>query len=94
MKTQKVINVFIGSHLNEIRENSKISVDVLAKAIGLTRASISNMEAGRQQISIDKLFDIAIFFNEDILQFLPSKEWYSQTKHKQIRKVVTYDIID
>ena len=94
MKTQKAINVFIGSHITEIRENNKVSVNTLAKAIGLTRASVSNMEAGRQQVSIDKLFDIAIFFNKDILSFLPDKKWYSQTKNKQVRMVVTYEITD
>lgn len=41
-----------GSRLREEREAAGLSQQQLAKAVGLTRSSIANIEAGRQRVAL------------------------------------------
>jgi len=49
----------VGSRVRLIREMLGISQDELAKKIGLNRTSITNIEIGRQRLSLDGVEDLA-----------------------------------
>lgn len=51
----------------KLRQESKMSQEVLAKKIGTTQSVVARMEAGRQNFSIDTLQKIARAFDKDIL---------------------------
>lgn len=54
------------------RDGKKMTQERLALALGLTRAAVSNIETGKQQIYIHTLFRIADVLRVDISNFLPS----------------------
>jgi transcriptional regulator with XRE-family HTH domain len=90
----KAINLKVGSLIESKRLAKGLSQEETAKNAGLSRASFINMECGRQAVSLKRLFDIAIELDVDILELLPTKEWYSENKDKKLRRVVTIEMID
>jgi ribosome-binding protein aMBF1 (putative translation factor) len=50
----------------KLRQNKKMSQEVLAKKIGTTQSVVARMEAGKQNLSIDTLQKIAKVFDKDI----------------------------
>ena len=85
-----IINIYIGDKIKLLREKKNMSQQELAKKLCCSRASISNIEMGRQSLSIKKLFVIANVLNEDIMYFLPDMNWVIQNKDKKIKKIITY----
>jgi len=55
----------IGKLMRKRRAELGMSSQQLGEAVGLTRASISNIENGRQRITVDKLGDIALVLQCD-----------------------------
>jgi len=53
----------IGTHIYQQRRMRGMSQENLAKALGMSRAAIANMEIGRQAIMIPALFKICDVFN-------------------------------
>lgn len=53
------------------RDGKKITQEHLALALGLTRAAVSNIETGKQQVYVHTLFRIADVLKVDISNFLP-----------------------
>lgn len=90
----KAINVYIGDMVHDIRENNKTTQIELAVEMNLSRASIVNIEAGRQAVSLDLLFRLSVYFNRPIADFVPEQKWYIEHKDKSIRRVTTYIIED
>lgn len=60
----------IGARIRARRRELRLSQDRLAEASGLSRGSISNVEAGRQQLYIHHLVAIADILEEDPRAFL------------------------
>lgn len=63
--------ILIGEKIKKYREE-KLSQTKLAKAVNLDRASISNIEKGRQHITIEKLWDVATILGIEPHLLLPS----------------------
>lgn len=63
----------VGSMIRAFRLKCKISQDDLAKRIGHTRTSITNMEAGRQRIPIDVLIAISRSLRIELSDLLPHR---------------------
>ena len=61
----------IGKRIVNRRKELKIRQDVLAKAIGLTRTSVVNIEAGRQRTAIHVIYSIADALQTDVYHLLP-----------------------
>lgn len=61
----------IGEQIRTARVNHGMTQKDLADAVGLTRTSIVHIEAGRQRISIDKLFDVSRVLLLPVATFLP-----------------------
>ncbi|KUP25800.1 helix-turn-helix transcriptional regulator [Paenibacillus sp. DMB5] len=73
MMNLDIIYEDIGKRIRKVRENSKLTQEELAKLVNLTRASITNIERGKQKIPIDNLYYFAIVLNVDIFSLLPSE---------------------
>lgn len=63
----------IGERIRGMRERKlpKVSQRVLAGKIGLSRASMANIENGRHRVQIHVLYDIARELGGDPLELLP-----------------------
>lgn len=62
----------IGGRIRQHRERTGLSQVFVADQIGVTRASISNVEAGRQRIPLDRLYQIAATLQIPVASFLPA----------------------
>jgi putative transcriptional regulator len=65
--------------LTEYRKQKNISLDIFAVKVGMSKASISRLESGKQKPSADLLIRIAEVTNNqvtpnDILFFEPARE--------------------
>lgn len=67
------------NHLEEIRKNKKMSQEELADILGVSRQTISSLENGRYNPSLQLAFKIARFFNMSIEKvFSDEKEMYGK----------------
>lgn len=53
----------VGARIEQIRSTLGITQDELAKKVGLTRTSVTNIEAGRQVITLDGLMKFCEAFH-------------------------------
>ncbi len=65
------ISAFIGKKIKEKRQELGIKQIEIANSVNISRASIANIESGRQLIQIDTLYKISKILNADITHFLP-----------------------
>jgi transcriptional regulator with XRE-family HTH domain len=56
------------------REGQRLSQDELAKRLGISRASVVNIEAGRQRAPLHLLWQIAEVLGNDLTSMIPSRE--------------------
>lgn len=69
--TETVFNTFIGSQIKAARIEKGITHVQLAAFLELTRASIYNIEVGKQRIMPYTLYKLAALFHEPISYFFP-----------------------
>lgn len=67
-----VLYGIIGNRICELRKYNNDNQQQLADKIGLKRSSISNIELGRQQISLHLLYRVSQVYNTEIYTLLPS----------------------
>lgn len=60
-----------GRLLARRRAEAKLSQRAFAKAVGLSRTSITNIERGRQPVSLPTLYAMAYILGRDIADLLP-----------------------
>ena len=70
----------IGELVQRHRQVARLTQQQLASATGLSRASIANLEAGRQRIQIHILYDVAQVLDVPVSDLLPwsDAEWERQ----------------
>lgn len=61
----------VGLNIRHNRKEAKLTESELGNLIGLTRATIANMEAARQGCSIENLYAIAKALDIPVTQLLP-----------------------
>ena len=64
----------IGRRIRSAREARGATQDVLASRADLTRASVSNIEAGRQRVTVHALLNMAAALEVDPASLLPDHE--------------------
>jgi transcriptional regulator with XRE-family HTH domain len=66
----------LGRRIRQARERNgeRLSQDALAKRLGISRASVVNIEAGRQRAPLHLLWQIAELFGTDLTQLIPKTE--------------------
>ena len=62
----------VGGRIREARMAKDVTQEGLAKRVGLTRTSITNVEAGRQKLLLHTLVEIAEALGVDVRELLPS----------------------
>jgi transcriptional regulator with XRE-family HTH domain len=62
----------IGEHIRRRRKLLKITQAKLAPRLGLSRASLANIETGRQRLLVDQLFALAEALNLAPADLLPT----------------------
>lgn len=66
-----VLYIEFGRRLREAREASHLSQDAVAKRVGLSRTSITNIERGRQHVSLHMLYRFASAVGTQPSELLP-----------------------
>lgn len=75
----------IGLRVANFRNKKKISQAALAEQVGVARTSVTNLESGRQRVTLDHLNQIAEVLGVELSELMPTR--------KQLRqKVVTPDV--
>jgi len=72
MTTKREICGLFGELLARRRSEAKMSQRAFAKAIGLSRTSVTNIERGRQPVSLPTLYVMADILRTDVCKLLPS----------------------
>jgi transcriptional regulator with XRE-family HTH domain len=72
MTEQEIESLYlgIGQRIKELRQHKGLNQEALAKDLNLTRASIANIEKGRQRVSIHLIYDICRITNANISEIL------------------------
>ena len=89
--TQKKFYQEIGSRIRDARIINNITQQVLADQLGLTRASIINIEMGRHKPSLHLLLEIAEVLQLDYTALIPvqASQLVKQKKSLDLSKIVT-----
>lgn len=80
----------VGEKIIFFRKNNRktITQKLLGEKIGLSRASIVNIEKGRQKVSLHLLWQIAEIFNIELNQLIPTKNELSKTTDSDINQII------
>ncbi len=70
--SEKAFYRAFGRMLSEARRKKRISQEMLADELGLSRTSITNIEKGRQPVQLYSLYVIARLLGTDVKELLPS----------------------
>jgi DNA-binding XRE family transcriptional regulator len=63
-----------GQRVRTGRATSKLTQDMLANQIGLSRTSITNIESGKQAVLLHQVYDIAKALDTTVQTLLPDEE--------------------
>lgn len=66
-----VLYEIIGNRISELRRLGNNNQQELADKVGVSRSSISNIESGRQQLSLHLLYRICQVYNSEIHVIIP-----------------------
>ena len=78
-----------------IAKEGKISQEKLAELLSMSRASIVNIEAGRQRPPVHILWKIAEIFNIELSEVIPTEAEYAQySASKDPREKIKKELLD
>lgn len=89
-----IFSIEIGKKVAKLRKKKKITQQYLGVLVGKSRASITNMELGRQNITLRNIYNIALALKCNIEELLPDVEWYDENKNRKVRVVKTIEIYE
>lgn len=74
MLDDKKLYSLIGDRIQRLRrmQSPALSQERLAKVLGLTRTSVTNIERGKQKLSLDAVYKLCEAFGIDIADLMPS----------------------
>ena len=85
MINEELLYTEIGKTIKQFRENANRTQEELAKAIGVSRASIANYENSKQAIYISDLYKIADALGINVVDILPAlKEIKSKSQPESL----------
>jgi transcriptional regulator with XRE-family HTH domain len=76
-----------GQLLAEVRGKKKVSQEVLARELGLSRTSITNIEKGRQPVQLHNLYRISQLLSVDLKDLLPAPQVFQRSDANQLQDV-------
>ena len=62
----------VGKRIKNRRKHLQLTQERLAQLLGLSRASLANIEIGRQNLLLHRLYQIAATLDVEIVDLLPS----------------------
>lgn len=70
----KIENLYkeIGQNIKKIRQTKKLSQAEVAIKLGLERTSVTNIENGKQRITLHSLYELCDLLGADIFKVIPS----------------------
>jgi len=73
IKTEELVshNEYLAFKIKELRKAKKISQEKFAEKLGLSRTSVTNIETGRQAVTMNKLFKICETLGVESKELLP-----------------------
>lgn len=87
---QQWVYSHVGVKVSHYRRSRGLTQKDLAEEVGLTRASIANIESGRQKIMLHTLFHIAFILDVTPLEFLPPP----RTKHATTDQIDVHRLLE
>lgn len=81
--SEKAFYGAFGRTLSEMRRKKRISQEMLADELGLSRTSITNIEKGRQPVQLYSLYVIARLLGTDVKELLPSATVFERPERAQ-----------
>jgi transcriptional regulator with XRE-family HTH domain len=73
-RTDQLFYRQFGRILAEARNKKKLSQEVLARELGLSRTSITNIEKGRQPVQLHTVYHISHLLSVDLKELLPAPQ--------------------
>lgn len=70
----EALNVYVGHRIREARQAINMTQDELATLTKYTRTSISNIETGKQVLTVSNLYKIAAALGVDARDLLPESD--------------------
>lgn len=76
----------IGDRIRKIREmqTPRMSQEELAKILQLNRTSVTNIEKGKQKVTLDTLYRLCTRFGLEMHDVLPSLADLKRSKHRSV----------
>lgn len=71
MDINQLVYKSVGKKIRELREEKGVSQELLAKSVGVSRASLVNYESGKQPMSLAVLYRIALKLDVAVVTLLP-----------------------
>lgn len=71
----------IGSKINRLRTERKLSMRELGEKVGVSHAHISKLESGINSPSVELLEKLAVFFNIDISYFFSDENVFTEDEN-------------
>ena len=68
------IKLLVGQNIRKIRKYQGLTQTDLSKMLDLSRASVANIEAGKQNVGLDNLHDIAVALQVPVGMLLDGAE--------------------
>lgn len=86
MLDEKKLFALIGERVRHYRrrQSPEMNQERLGKLLGLTRTSITNIESGKQKITIDTLFKICEMFSVEVSELVPKLSDVVDAPAKQV----------
>lgn len=82
MKSESIRNE-IAKRVRRIRQKKGMPQTLVAEIANLSRTSITNLEAGRQSMTLDNLYQIADSLQCSIYDLLPPSEFSTETNQRE-----------
>ena len=77
-----------GKRVRSARGKAGLTQEMLASRIGLSRTSVTNIEKGRQKVSLDMVYTVAKALGVDPVTFLPEAAGVKQQEDEALKKVL------
>src|SRR5436190_16042498 len=73
MLDEKKLSAAIGNRIKQLRrlQTPEMNQARLGKILGLTRTSVTNIELGKQKITVDTLFKLCEAFSVEVSELVP-----------------------
>ena len=91
--TFESLYVFIGERIQQTRAKAGMTQDGVAREVGLSRTSITNIESGRQRVPLHQLLSIADALKVELRDLVPLREDLSSGTKVTVRVGQTEKIV-